>query len=188
MIIQKEKNAGGDNGHTFIGLGSRELPVPGFVKVDHVFIDGIPIPETIDRPFRERKSGAETSEVHTIEFPAWQLIGEGVDAVLLRSEFSNDGIWQAKSQIRLIGERQEIEESDEGDDQSEPNVPDSDTEPADAPAMSLELNGGQVKLNGKRLDRMKIDLIISVADRLGIRDLSGTKAAIVQRIKSEISK
>jgi hypothetical protein len=88
---------------TFTGNGTPFLPVPGLKKVTSVAVGQpdaiIPLTEKREYPIEDGKS--ETRDEQLIDL---QINPADGAATLLRSELSNDGIWQSGVSIFVTGE------------------------------------------------------------------------------------
>ena len=93
---------------TFTGTGQPYLPVPGFKRVDRVFVSGIELPAYIKQKF---PIDSDAKEHVSAEWPLWDLSEDAAgQPVLLRSVQSNDGIWQEGATIVVVGEWDEAAE------------------------------------------------------------------------------
>lgn len=80
------------------------VEVPGCIELLRVFVDGVELPLEEDRNFSRQDLGKEPSMV-AMPVPLVSL--EHVDpygTCLVRSLYSNDGLWQVGSTVVVVGE------------------------------------------------------------------------------------
>lgn len=80
------------------------IEVPGCTFVHRVFVDGAEMPVEEDRMFAVEKKGKEPEMVpHTVPLCSLEHV-EGHGTCLVRSLYSNDGLWQVGSTVVVVGE------------------------------------------------------------------------------------
>lgn len=91
------------NVREFKGNGTPYLPVPGLLDVTGVRIGTQEIPLTLRQKFPE--SASNFAQKYDVELPLIQLVHDtNGQPILLRSQQSNNGVWQEGVTIYVAGE------------------------------------------------------------------------------------
>ena len=88
----------------FQATGGYLLPVPGLQKLEAVRIGTVEIPLKAPRPFHMQVKGQQPGPVMQEVDMVMHQITADFGSVLLRSVYSNDGIWQDGATIFVTGE------------------------------------------------------------------------------------